>query len=115
MTIHGSMGFHCTLNIAYWDTSVTEVYRKVDTVAKLREALPRHSGGTNINCVYQWIAENRVKPDVMLILTDGCFGALMNQYKPNRFRKKTILVLSDASTNGPGMWEIGKVAVLRGK
>ena len=108
-------GFHCTLNIAYWDTSVTEVYRKVDTIAKLRDARPRHSGGTDINCVYRWIAENRVKPDVMVILTDGCFGALRDQFRPNRFRKKTILVLSQDIANRPGMREIGKVAVLGGK
>lgn len=112
---HLIRGFQCVLNIAYWDTSVTEVYRKVDTIARLKQALPRHSGGTNINCVYRWIEENKVKPDVMVILTDGDFGVLNDQYKPNRFRKKTILVLSDDRSNRPGMREIGKVAVLGGK
>ena len=112
---HLIKGLHCTLHIAYWDTSVTDVYRGVNTVKKLKESKPKHSGGTNINCVYQWIYENRVKPDVMLILTDGAFGTLRPEFRKNRLRKKTILVLSNEHMNHPDMREIGRVAVLGGK
>ena len=105
----------CVLHIAYWDTSVTDVYRNIDTVAKLRECRPNHSGGTNINCVYQWIEENKIKPDVMVILTDGWFGMLLDRYKKRKLRDRTILVLSQDSVNMDKMREIGRTAVLGGK
>jgi len=105
---------HCTLNVAYWDTKVTDVYRKVDTVAKLNDSKPKHTGGTDINCVYRWIVDNKVKPDVLLILTDGYFGKLRGEFRSGKLRKKTIIVLSDERTNGPDMRQIGRVAVLGG-
>ena len=109
---HLIRGLRCTLHIAYWDTSVTDVYRNIDSVAKLRECMPKHSGGTNINCVYQWIEDNKIKPDVLLILTDGWFGVLMDRYRKRKLRDRTILVLSNDRADLLKMREIGRPAVL---
>ena len=76
------------------------------------DSIPLHSGGTDINCVYRWIRENRADPDVMLILTDGYFGRLNPQvFKPS-LAKKTILVLNGEIAIDDDMKRIGKITRL---
>lgn len=104
--------FKCIFNICYWDTAVTEVYKKVRREADILKCIPHHSGGTDINCVYQWIQDNRVKPDVMLILTDGYFGKLTTPAFKQSFGKKTILVLNSDVMINEDMRTIGKIAKL---
>ena len=85
--------FHGSFNIAFWDVSVSDVYRNISTADQILKCIPRSTGGTNINCIYSYLEENRIKPELMLILTDGYFGELI--LKPGRLKKQTILVLSD--------------------
>ena len=107
--------FGCTLHLAYWDTEVTDVYRKIRTKKELEDSKPMHSGGTDINCVFQWMDQEKIKPDVLLILTDGYFGVLKPQYHRRSLRDRTILVLSESRNNTDAMRKIGKVAVLEGR
>ena len=104
--------FKCIFNICYWDTAVNDVYKKILKEDDILKSLPRHSGGTDINCVYRWIKENKVKPDVMLILTDGYFGRLDNSVFVPSLGKKTILVLSGNILVNDDMKRIGKIARL---
>ena len=103
--------FRCELNICYWDTEVTEVYRKIHSEKQVLECQPHHSGGTDINCVYSWMAQNRVKPDVMLILTDGYFGSVSAENLPRLRPRDTVLAISNDSVN-PEYKTIGKVCRL---
>ncbi len=107
-----SKEFKCVFNICYWDTSVTEVYKKILCEDEILKCIPHHSGGTDINCVYDWIAQNKVKPDVMLILTDGYFGNLTTSAFSRNLGKKTILVLSSDIAVNEDMKKIGKIAKL---
>lgn len=103
--------FHCELNICYWDTQVTEVYEKIRSEKHVLECQPHHSGGTDINCVYRWMEENRVKPDVMLILTDGYFGVVSDANRHLLRPRDTVLCLCNDSQN-PEYGKIGKVCRL---
>lgn len=87
--------FNSVINLAYWDTEVGRVYKNIKNTKELLEAMPDSSGGTDVNCVYRYIYENRIKPGVLLILTDGYFGRCMQDV--SRLRKKTIVVLSENS------------------
>ena len=107
-----SREFKCIFNICYWDTTVTEVYKKILREDDILKCMPHHSGGTDINCVYQWICDNKVKPDVMLILTDGYFGTLATPTFNRKLAKKTILVLSSDVMINDDMRKIGKIAKL---
>ena len=107
-----SKEFQCTFNICYWDTEVTDVYKKITNEKDIFNSLPKHSGGTDINCVYRYLNENKIKPDVMLVLTDGYFGELGKQYYNRTLSKKTILVLSGNIAVTDDMKRIGKVARL---
>ena len=107
-----SKEFKCIFNICYWDTEVTDVYKGITKENDILKSIPRHSGGTDINCVYRWINENRIKPDVMLILTDGYFGGLNRSvFKPS-LGKKTILVLSTSLPENDDMKSIGRITRL---
>ncbi len=104
--------FRCVFNICYWDTQVTDVYRKLLKEDDVLKSIPRHSGGTDVNCVYRWLRENKVDPDVMLILTDGYFGTLDKRvFKPS-LGKKTILVLSGGISENDDMKRMGKITRL---
>ena len=104
--------FKCTFNICYWDTEVTDVYNKITDEKEIFNSLPKHSGGTDINCVYRWMGENKVKPDVMLILTDGYFGTLESRFFSNSLSRKTILVISGNIVVNENMKKIGKITRL---
>ena len=106
--------FHCEMNIAYWSTSVTDVYRKIRSEKQVLQSLPRHSGGTDINCVYRWVQEQKLRPWVSLILTDGAYGHLQEGLQRALPRRSTILVLSNHSQN-PEYRRVGKVARLSDK
>lgn len=90
--------FECTMNIVYWDTQVTDIYRNIRKKEELKDCLPKHSGGTDINCVYRWIRQNKIHPNAMLILTDGYFGQLTETEMARRLKRKTVLILSEEHT-----------------
>ena len=104
--------FKCVFNICYWDTQVTDVYKKILKEDDILKSLPLHSGGTDINCVYRWLKDNKVRPDVMLILTDGYFGSLDRSLFVPSLGKKTILVLSGAIPTNDDMKRMGKITRL---
>ena len=103
--------FKCTMNICYWDTEVTDVYKKVNDEKKVWESLPNHSGGTDINCVYRWLRKEKLRQPVMLILTDGYFGSLNDDFIPS-LKNNTILVLNSGIRVSDEMRQIGKIAKL---
>ena len=105
-----SKEFHCTFNIAFWDTSVTDVYRNVKNREEILKCRPNHSGGTDINCIYRYLHENNIKPGVMLVLTDGYYGRLTESI--GKLRSRTILVLSENCADIDDKNEIGKPARL---
>lgn len=109
---HILRSFNCTMNIAYWDTSVTDVYRNIRTEKQLEDCLPHHSGGTSVNCVYRWLKENHVRPGVMIILTDGYFGGLVEETLARSLRSRTVLLLSTNIRENDTMKKIGRIARL---
>ena len=104
--------FKCAMNICYWDTEVTDVYKKVSDEKKIWESLPKHSGGTDINCIYRWLRQEKLRPPVMLILTDGYFGNLNRDIFIPSLKNNTILVLNSGIRVSEEMRQIGKVAKL---
>lgn len=101
--------FGATLNICYWDTSVTDVYTNVDKEKDVAKCLPHHSGGTNINCVYQWLIEKKERPGCIIVLTDGYFGTLNVTNPVKKHLRNTILVLSNKEKMlDPQMKSFGK-------
>ena len=104
--------FQCTYNICYWDTKVTDVYRNVSGEKRILECIPHHSGGTDINCVYDWIAQNKVRPTAMIIFTDGFFGTLRTANFRSSMQENTILVLSRHQQLTESHKKIGKIAYI---
>lgn len=106
--------FQCVMNIAYWDTEVTDVYEKLRSTKKVQEAQPHHSGGTDINCVYRYVQSRRLKPVVCLILTDGYFGVPDPKLCRVLSPKSTLLLLNNDSQN-PNYSTVGRVCRLKVK
>ncbi len=84
--------YNARINIGYWDTIMHEVYRNVSDV-DLVKTNSVFCGGTNANAVYDYLDSNKIKANVILILTDGNFYPVdVQRIKP--YFKKTIVVLS---------------------
>lgn len=65
------------VRILYWDTKVTsdEVYDvdKLDTLTKSTK--PVGGGGTDVECVPQYITDHNIKAQAVIVLTDGYISA----------------------------------------
>ncbi|MBR0133572.1 MAG: hypothetical protein IJM14_10895 [Lachnospiraceae bacterium] len=106
-----SREFHCHMNLAFWDTSVHDVHKNIKNADMLLELGRRFYGGTNLNCVYDYLKAEKINPEVLIILTDGYFGTLRES--PGGLKKKTIVVLTGkGSKEMKKDNEIGKLARL---
>lgn len=102
--------FKCHFNIAFWDTKVKDIYKNVSDKEEILKCKPTHTGGTDINCIYSYLSENKIKPEVMIILTDGYFGNLTLPI--GNLRKRTILVISEKGREIDAKNNIGRLACL---
>lgn len=104
--------FHTTINFVYWDRQVTDVYRNIESLENFKDYLPSLLGDTDINCVYDYIQSHGLRPDVLLILTDGEFIGLKDASALRFLREKTVLVLSKGQINLAPFKMYGKIASL---
>ncbi len=101
--------FDSTMNIGFWDTRIHEVYKNVSK-QKIGDCKTCYSGGTDVNSVYDYLEKEKINPRVLLILTDGQFGAVRED-RTKKYRNRTIVVLSPNSWNDQ-IVQMGKIAKL---
>lgn len=65
------------VRVLYWDTKVVadELYEGDAVTDLIRSTKPAGGGGTDINCVCKHIADNNIKPQAVIVLTDGYLGS----------------------------------------
>jgi predicted metal-dependent peptidase len=61
------------VRVIYWDTSVCseEIYKGSEVQDIVKCTKPKGGGGTDVNCVTQYMQQYGIKPDVVIVLTDG--------------------------------------------
>ena len=64
------------LHLLYWDTSVVshEVYDEANMASLGQSTRPKGGGGTSPSCVTQYMKDKNIKPDCVIMLTDGEVG-----------------------------------------
>lgn len=64
------------VDLIYWDTEVArhEIYvqEKLSTLASSTK--PAGGGGTDVTCVSKYLKDNQIKPECVIVLTDGYLG-----------------------------------------
>lgn len=70
------------VDLLYWDGEVTghEEYKRGDYESILQSMRPKGGGGTDPRCVERYLHENKIKPDCIVMLTDG---EVFNQWGSN--------------------------------
>lgn len=65
------------IDLVYWDTEVAghEKYDRGDFEALMSSTKPAGGGGTDPACVPQYIEQHKMKPECVIMLTDGYVGA----------------------------------------
>jgi predicted metal-dependent peptidase len=60
-------------HLIYWDTEVNghEVYTDANRSMMLTSTKPKGGGGTSPKCLSKYLRENHIKPDCIIMLTDG--------------------------------------------
>jgi len=61
------------VDLLYWDGEVTghEEYKRGDYDSILSSMKPKGGGGTDPDCVERYLKDNKIKPDCIVMLTDG--------------------------------------------
>jgi predicted metal-dependent peptidase len=64
------------VHLMYWDTKVAahEVYEQGQLDGLIASTKPKGGGGTDPTCVLDYIKQNSIKPECIIILTDGDVG-----------------------------------------
>jgi predicted metal-dependent peptidase len=70
------------VRILYWDTQVCrdEVYEMDELDKLVQSTKPKGGGGTEVECVPQYMAEHGIKPQATIIFTDGYLGGSWGQW-----------------------------------
>lgn len=61
------------IHLLWWDTEVAgvDVLEPADYVDLVNKVKPAGGGGTDVSCVFDWVAENDIKTEAVILLTDG--------------------------------------------
>jgi len=61
------------VRVIYWDTEVCrdEKYETHELDTLVKSTKPRGGGGTDVECVPEYMAEHDIKPQAVIVLTDG--------------------------------------------
>lgn len=101
----------CKAEVLYWDTQVRAVF-EFKNINELLKQKPLGGGGTDANCIFEYFETNRdykigikKKPSIIIVFTDGCFGAINPKYK--KYVDTLWVIDGDASRFKP---PFGKVA-----
>jgi predicted metal-dependent peptidase len=64
------------VRLLYWDTEVCsdEKYMDGEVENIVKSTKPKGGGGTSVECVPAYMAENGIKPQAVIVLTDGYLG-----------------------------------------
>jgi predicted metal-dependent peptidase len=64
------------VDLIYWDARVAghEVYNNATLKGLINSTKPRGGGGTQVSCVSKYLDKHGIKPECVLILTDGYLG-----------------------------------------
>jgi predicted metal-dependent peptidase len=65
-----------TVRLVYWDTKVCadEKYTGAEVENIVRSTKPKGGGGTDVECVPAYMTERYIKPQAVVVLTDGYLG-----------------------------------------
>lgn len=70
------------VRLLYWDTKVCkdEKYQGADVETLTQSTKPAGGGGTNVECVPEYMAEHGIKPQAVVVLTDGYLGGSWGEW-----------------------------------
>ena len=65
------------IDLIYWDAAVAghEEYDEGSLSTLTESTKPKGGGGTDPRCMMKYMKENNIKPECILMLTDGCIGS----------------------------------------
>ena len=71
------------VDLMYWDSQVAGHeeygYHEVDNIVSSTK--PRGGGGTDPTCMITYMKEKNIKPEAIIMLTDGCIGEWGNEWE----------------------------------
>lgn len=70
------------IDLIYWDTEVArhEVYAQDQLDKMIDSTKPAGGGGTDVECVPKYMQDNQIKPECVIVLTDGYLGGGWGQW-----------------------------------
>ena len=71
-----------SVRILYWDTKVAgdEKYEQAELSSLVQSTKPAGGGGTEVSCVPKYMAKHGIKPQAVVVLTDGYLGGSWGEW-----------------------------------
>jgi predicted metal-dependent peptidase len=65
------------VDLIYWDSHVAghEVYEASELDGLVASTKPKGGGGTQVSCLSRYIEKEQLRPECVIILTDGYLGS----------------------------------------
>jgi predicted metal-dependent peptidase len=89
------------IDLLYWDTEVAghEVYNRGEYEALLQSTKPAGGGGTDPACVPKYLADKKLEPECVIMLTDGYVGSWGNWRHPVFWGITTKRIVADCGVS----------------
>jgi predicted metal-dependent peptidase len=89
------------IHLLYWDTSVAgeEVYEQGDYGNLIQSTKPAGGGGTDPDCVKEYVDNMTTKPEIVLMLSDGCIWGDFPEFGVPTIWGMTSDVIAPNATN----------------
>lgn len=100
--------YRATISLAFWDTEVSNVICDIepDEIRERIRELEVTTGGTDFNCVLNYISDKKLKSAAFIVFTDGCFEI---PEISKRIKSKMIIALEDAIHYDKKLNSLGKI------
>lgn len=103
-----SHDYRASISLAFWDTKVSQVIQDIqpDEIKKRLENLEFTTGGTDINCVLDYIKEKKLDSAAFVVFTDGEFTIPAIEKK---IKRKMVIALEDTINYNKELDTLGKI------
>ena len=103
--------------VCFWSTDVDGIYKfkNKNEFLAIRKQQFKTTGGTDANCLFQWIKDNKrkFKTKLVIVITDGCFSEVKKELRPGRGTETVWIITENSGENYRDYdFGFGKVAPL---
>ena len=89
--------------VCFWSTDVDGIYKfkNKNEFLAIRKKQFKTTGGTDANCLFQWLKDNKrkFKTKLVIVITDGYFSEVKKELRPGRGTETVWIITENSGEN----------------